>query len=179
MTLFVYPATTTHLSQRAAVRHSNTHTNTHTRTHTCISLCAHLLNSSFQVSFSDMLFVVCSRCCRCSFPQLCSCLLPHSPVACVPFLFRTHTHTHTHTKVDTATSPTAYFIIVHTRRTRPICPLESAPSCATYCAPWWVFFCCVPVLQCLAIYLPRLAGKLINNFVKFCTAAEAAVTASA
>jgi len=76
MTLFVYPASTTTTNPVApAFRHrslGHTHTlATHTPSNTQHSgishgrpvppLCAHLLNSSFQVSFSDMLFVCCCR----------------------------------------------------------------------------------------------------------------------
>lgn len=91
MTLFVYTGTTTTTTTTTAT--TTTTTTMTMKTHTlawgagspaahtniywqgcvpvcvcvCISLCAHLLNSSFQVSFSDMLLVVClcSRCCSC------------------------------------------------------------------------------------------------------------------
>lgn len=165
MTLFVYPATTTtHLSQGVAVRHSNTHSHTHTATHTCISLCAHLLNSSFQVSFSDMLFVLVVV-----FPQLGLCLLlRHSPESCcVCAISFSHTHTRTHTNTQQSGQSNKPYSLLH------YCAYTAySPDLPPYLSLHPVLRAetllgCAALLR-LAIYLPRLiVGKLINNFVKF------------
>jgi len=107
MTLFVYPATSTTttnpVAPAIALWGTHTHTNTPSNTQlSCIShgrpvpappRCAHLLNSSFQVSFSDMLFVCCCpwlpspKPSPCPFSRVCVCARVLSPSSSPLFFY--------------------------------------------------------------------------------------------
>jgi len=109
--------------------HTHTHTNTPSNTQlSCIShgrpvpappRCAHLLNSSFQVSFSDMLFVCCCpwlpspKPSPCPFSSVCVCQSPFSFIFSPFFLW-------------------FYFIIVHT---------WDVPSSFGFSPLAWPFIC--------------------------------------
>lgn len=114
-----------------------------------------------------LLFVSACCCSCCSFHQLGS-------VRCIIVLLRVCHFFFTATQHWTQPNPTAYFIIVHTRRTTHSLPATNTkpaqpnahrdPPLPTLCSAL-IPSGLLPG-NCSAIYLSRLVGKLINNFVK-------------
>lgn len=166
MTLFVYTGTTTTTTTTTTATTTTTmktqplvwgvavqqHTNIYWQgcVSVCIPLCAHLLNSSFQVSFSDMLLVVCLFACALVVAVLSS----QGRFLCIIVLLRVRHFFFTATPQWTQQNPTTYFIIVHTRRTQGSVPAPSNGMCL--CA---VQASVLLPSNCSAIYLARPAGQ--------------------